>query len=970
MAGSAADRFWVDIPLEYSVAASGDGTLRCDLLTEWPPLLPDALAVATRWYERLSEANALPMVPRADLERVLAGSDFVATTLLSDPLFRADPAYQDPHPFAAASLLTDEAALMVELRRARKRALAGIAWRDVLGLTDTQTTLTALSMVADQAIRVAVEFASRSLEARYGTPRDALGVAQALIVVGMGKLGGGELNFSSDVDLVFLYPEDGHTDGERSIDNFDYFTRLGQLLIRLLDAKTADGFVYRVDMRLRPFGDSGPLAASFSSLEGYLQEHGRDWERYAWIKARPITGEQAYADLFHNVIRPFVFRRYLDFGVLASLREMHALISREVARRDLVDHVKLGPGGIREVEFIVQALQLVRGGSDPALRPPSLLTVLPRLAGGKLLPDDVVTDLYASYLYLRRLENCLQMVDDEQIHSLPRDEIRQARIAAMLMMPSFSALVSQQTDVRARVTRYFAQLVFKAENTLPVSVSDFDAALAEAAEATDLHAALAALKIPHVAAIADLLMVLVRSSYYGRLEDAGRRRLTALLPRLLMAAGCLDDCASVLTRAFKVLEAIGSRAAYLSLLTENPLALTRLVDICALGQFLPDQIAAFPLLLDELVDQRLFDELPSRAQFEEEINARVASGADDPERLVEVLREFQRAAVFRVALLELTSRMPLMQVSDRLTDIAELIIERVMSAAWQDMVKLYGVPMAGAANALHACSVAAVGYGKLGGRELGYGSDLDLVFLHDSAGEVQETQGPKIVENGIFFLRLGQKIVHYLTVHTAAGRLYEVDMRLRPSGKGGLLMTYIGAFVDYQQAEAWTWEHQALLHSRAVAGAPALRAQFERDRVALLQNAVRRTTLRDDVRAMRERMRRELSRSGEGEFDIKQDAGGVADIEFLAQYFVLSCADRYPPLLTYSDTIRQLESVGSAALVDHATIDRLIDAYRDYRALTHRLSLEGAKPVVAALPYDSLRASVAAVWASVMGEAK
>ena len=343
--------------------------------------------------------------------------------------------------------------------------------------------------------------------------------------------------------------------------------------------------------------------------------------------------------------------------------------------------------------------------------------------------------------------------------------------------------------------------------------------------------------------------------------------------------------------------------------------------------------------------------------------------ADDPERLVEVLREFQRAAVFRVALLELTSRMPLMQVSDRLTDIAELIIERVMSAAWQDMVKLYGVPMAGAATERRPCRVAAVGYGKLGGRELGYGSDLDLVFLHDSAGDVQETVGPKVVENGVFFLRLGQKIVHYLTVHTAAGRLYEVDMRLRPSGKGGLLMTYIGAFADYQKSEAWTWEHQALLHSRAVAGAPSIRAQFERDRMALLQSAVRRPTLREDVRAMRERMRRELSRSGEGEFDIKQDPGGVADIEFLAQYFVLLSADRYPPLLTYSDTIRQLESVGSAALVDHATIDRLIDAYRDYRALTHRLSLEGAKPVVPALPYQSLRAGVQQIWEAVMAHA-
>ena len=935
--------------------------------TESPPLLPDALAVAAGWYERLSAAQALPKGSKADVERVLAGSDFVAATLLSDPLFRADPSYQDPDPFAAASSLTDEAELMTELRCARKRALASIAWRDLLGLNDTITTLAALSAVADQAIRIATSFAVRSLNDRYGIPRDSSGVEQPLVIVGMGKLGGEELNFSSDVDLVFLYPEDGQTDGERSIDNFEYFTRLGQLLIKLLNAKTVDGFVYRVDMRLRPFGESGPLVASFSSLEGYLQEHGRDWERYAWIKARPITGKDVYAELFHNVIRPFVYRRYLDFGVLASLREMHALISREVARRDLADHVKLGPGGIREVEFIVQALQLVRGGSDPALRSSSLLTVLPRLAGGKLLPDAVVADLYASYVYLRRLENCLQMVDDEQTHRLPRDDSRQARLAAMLMLPTFADLMSQQADVRASVARHFAQLVFKAEDTLPVSVSDFDTALAQAIETSDLHAAIAPLIRESTAAVADLLLALRRSSYYARLDDAGRRRLTALLPRLLIAAGRLDDCATVLARAFKVLEAIGSRTAYFSLLSENPLALSRLVDICALGQFLPDQIAAFPLLLDELLDQRLFEELPSRVQFEEEINARVTNGAGDPERLVEVLREFQRAAVFRVALLELTGRLPLMQVSDRLTDIAELIIERVMSVAWQEMTKLYGIPMAGTDGALRACSVAAIGYGKLGGRELGYGSDLDLVFLHDSAGAVQETSGPKVVENGIFFLRLGQKIVHYLTVHTAAGRLYEVDMRLRPSGKGGLLMTYIGAFADYQQTEAWTWEHQALLHSRAVAGAPAIRAQFERDRIRLLQHAVRRTSLREDVRAMRERMRRELSRSGEGEFDIKQDAGGIADIEFLAQYFVLYYADRYPPLLTYSDTIRQLESVGSAALVDHAMIDRLTDAYRDYRALTHRLSLEGAKPVVAAPAYQARRASVQAVWQAVMG---
>jgi [glutamine synthetase] adenylyltransferase / [glutamine synthetase]-adenylyl-L-tyrosine phosphorylase len=930
------------------------------------PLSGPSREAASRWLERLADAGAAPVADAATLEHVLASSEFVGAALLADPQLRRAPDAMEDDPFAAARGAPDEPSAMALLRTARRRALARIAWRDLAGLADTAATLAALSVLADQAIAAALECAGRALGPRYGAPRDAAGNVQRLVVVGMGKLGGGELNFSSDIDLVFLYPEGGETDGARPVDNFEYFTRLGQTLIRLLDATTADGFVYRVDMRLRPFGDSGPLVASFAALEDYLQQHGRDWERYAWVKARAITGREAYEALFRDVVRPFVFRRYLDYGVFESLREMKSMIAREVEKRELSGDIKLGRGGIREIEFVVQAMQLVRGGGDPRLRSPSLLTVLPRLAGQKLLPESAVRELGAAYEFLRRLENRLQMYADEQTHRLPAASDRRARLATALGARDWPALVAELDGHREAVARHFAALVLAAEGAAPATARDFDAALVAATAPAELCASLAGLGLVDPAPVAALLMELRAGGYYRRLDEAGRRRLHALLPRLLSAAAPHADAAATVKRALAVIEAIGSRTAYLALLNENPLALARLVDICALGNFLPAQVAAFPLLLDELVDQRLFDEPPGRASFEAEIEIRSADSGDDAERAVEALRQFQRAAVFRVALFDLTGRLPLMQVSDRLTDIAELILERAMTHAWREMIALYGAPLAGSRAAPRRCGVAAVGYGKLGGHELGYGSDLDLVFLHDSAGELQETEGPKVIDNAVFFLRLAQKIVHFLTVHTAAGRLYEVDMRLRPSGKGGLLVSNVDAFVDYQRGEAWTWEHQALLHSRAVAGTPAIRGRFEAVRIDLLCHHVRRDRLREDVRHMRDRMRRELTRAAAGEFDIKQDPGGVADIEFLAQYWVLRWAGDYPPLVSFSDTIRQLESVGSAALVDHGIIDALVDAYRRYRTVTHRLSLEGARPVVPAGPHAAARATVTAVWDAVM----
>ncbi len=454
-----------------------------------------------------------------------------------------------------------------------------------------------------------------------------------------------------------------------------------------------------------------------------------------------------------------------------------------------------------------------------------------------------------------------------------------------------------------------------------------------------------------------------------KLDEPGRRRLQALLPVLLADIARSSAQLPVLRRVLAIIEATGKRSAYFALLRENGAARARLVELCRHGDFLAAQLAAYPLLLDELIDARLLTQRPTRTVFAHELEERMEQlREDDPEQQVEALRQFQRAALFRVAVADLTGVLPLMQVSDRLTDIAELIVERALQLGWRQITALFGVPTCTAGALVREVNICAVGYGKLGGMELGYASDLDLVFLHDSAGERQETSGAKPIDNQLFFVRLAQRIVHLLTMHSAAGRLYEVDVRLRPSGKGGLLVTNIEAFTEYQRQEAWTWEHQALLHARAVAGSPPLRARFEAVRLEVLCHHVRRDSLRAEVRNMRERMRRELSRGDPERFDIKQDPGGIADIEFLAQYWALRWAREYPPVALFADTIRQLESVASAGLVPQASVDVLTAAYRAYRGRTHHLSLEGAAPIVPAAEFRDTRAAVTALWVATMAE--
>ena len=961
------------------------------------PVLQDWLqarlgALAERAPQTVAVLAAAPPALQAAAQRVLLGSDFVfrAITRHDDLLpgliadgslasSRSLPDYEALVAQAAVATATataaiatvDEAAFMAALRRLRQRELVRIAWRDLAGDAEVDATLAELSWFAEAVLVVATRVAGELVGRRHGAPAPSgAGGGTGLVVLGMGKLGGGELNFSSDIDLVFLYGDGGgETQGTAPIDCEEYYTRQGRMLIRLLDAPTDEGFVFRVDMRLRPFGDSGPLACSFASFEDYLQSHGRDWERYAYVKVRPMTGREQFAPLRESALRPFVYRRYLDFGVFESLREMKGLIARDVERREMADHIKLGPGGIREIEFIVQAFQLIRGGQDRSLREPSLLSVLPRLRGAKLLPAAAVQELTDAYRFLRRLENRLQMLDDQQTHTLPVAALDAERIAIMMDAPDFATLRARLDEFRRLVTQHFDAVVLAPADARSSASALLDLApLWEPAfDSERLQTRLAEASVAEPVEVLRLLAELRASAPVRRLDEAGRLRLKALLESLVRELPTVDPL-PVLRRLISIIEAIGQRSAYFALLLENAAARRRLVEVCAHGNFLATRIAAHPMLLDELIDDRVLEELPDRAALTENLAALAGELKDeDPDRQVEALCRFQRAAIFRVALADLSGRLPVMQVSDRLTEIAELILAQAMQLAWSQTTALLGVPRCEPER--REVQVAAIGYGKLGGRELGYSSDLDLVFIHDSSGDNQETDASTPVDNQVFFVRYTQRLLHLLTVHSAAGRLYEVDVRLRPSGKGGMLVTSIAAFREYQFKEAWTWEHQALLHARAVAGPPAFVVRLEELRMEVLRDAVRRDDLKTQVRDMRERMRRELSAAPAGQVDLKQVRGGIADIEFLAQYWALRWAQEYPPVAMFSDTIRQLESVASAALVPQETVDQLVGAYQAYRRHGHRLALDGHDNLAATNELLAERQAVAAIWNATMQDA-
>ncbi|TWI06105.1 glutamate-ammonia-ligase adenylyltransferase [Luteimonas cucumeris] len=883
-------------------------------------------AIAERALAQLrAAAPALPWTDAlATRCRALASaSDFAIATLCRQPelLTRlvADPdaAAADP-PTLDAGNRSD---WPMRLRRYRAAESTRLVWRDVLGLDDVDATLAGSTRLAELCLQAALQALEVEFEQRYGTVRAADGTPQRLVVFGLGKLGGGELNFSSDVDLVYAYPENGDSDGVRSLAAEDYFARLGQQLARLLDEPTVDGFSHRVDLRLRPFGNAGRVALSFAAMEQYFQREGRDWERYAWLKARPVAGDIAAGEHFLRTLRPFVYRRYLDYGALAGLREMKAAIAAEVARKELADDIKRGPGGIREIEFLVQALQLIRGGREPALQQRQLLPALQALVAARQVAPDVGDALAAAYRFLRRLENRLQMLRDAQTHALPEDAIDRQRIATSGGFGDWP-LLREQLDVhRARVTAEFeALLATRRRSAEPSALATYWRALPEAGEV----AVLAGAGFEEASALDIQLRDFVRTPGVRDLPDAARARLDRVVPALLQAAARSRQPDAALRRVLALLQNILRRSSYLALLDEQPEALRRLVDAVARSALLAERLAAYPLLLDELLDARATGPLPQRAELLAECEAAVAASEGDTEAALQALNEKRHALSFRIALAVLDARQGASDSTRQLAWLADAVVAIVLRLAIAETVAAHG--------AIAGARFAVIGYGSLGGEELGFGSDLDLVFLYDAA-EGAPSDGARPLEPSRYYARLAQKLVALLGTATAAGKLYEIDVRLRPDGAKGLLVSTLSSFSDYQRTRAWTWEHQALVRARGCAGDASLLSAFETVRDDILSRPREPSKLRDDVVAMRAKMRAELDRSDAGRFDLKQGDGGLVDLEFLLQYLVLRDSGRHPALLSPRDTRQLIAAAGDAGLLDARHADALLEAHAQLLSL-------------------------------------
>jgi len=932
--------------------------------------------IALRQLERHDALGDRPAIPDgmiATLVRLLACSEFGANTFLkeADWLCAQQEALLVPPERAELAAFAEQIAaseqpleaVKTDIRRYRNRYFLHVLWREFASTATLAETLQSISELADQLLFAAAAYAQRTVQQRFGEIRDETGAPVSIVILGMGKLGGRELNFSSDIDLIFLHPGGSDSDGPKSLSPHEYFTRVSQTVVALIGAATADGFAFRVDTRLRPFGDSGPPVTSFAALESYLVQHGRGWERYAYVKARavgPIPPTEVSEDLYDNLITPFVYRRYLDYGVFKSLREMRALIAAEVQRRDLADNIKLGPGGIREIEFIVQSLQLVRGGSRPELQGRELQQVLPRLTGRDGIGAADVDSLQAAYAFLRRLENFIQAIRDQQTHELPVDAIDRARLAVAMGYAEWSGLREQLDLHRQEVTQQFEKIAYReqGDDTGGGSRQRFSELWNNPIASADLAAALREEDFEDAEMVAATIVEFKNTASHA--STTASRRLRQFVPNLLVLLKDMRHPDLALQRTLDVAEQVLRRSAYLALLNENEPALAKLVSLCARSAYVSGQIARYPVLLDELLDPRIYSERITRAGMESELSQRVAeAGDDDSEAQMEILGKFQRATQFRIALADFNGSLPIMRVSDCLTELAETVLDFALQVAWRDLTEKHGVPQ--------GAGFGIIAYGKLGGLELSYGSDLDLVFLHDSVASGQLTDGAKPLEHTMFFTRLVRRLVHFLTTQTGSGMLYEIDTRLRPDGQSGLLVTSVGAFERYQEENAWTWEHQALLRARAVAGSATIAREFERIRSATLTAGLHQETLRNDVIAMRARMREKLDKSNARRFDLKQGKGGIGDIEFLVQYLVLANAAEHRSVFHYSDNIRQLDALADTACIDEETALRLQITYREYRNHMHHLLLDEQVPLVTQGEFQEQRQFVTEVWAQHLG---
>jgi len=913
---------------------------------------------------------------RASIPRVFGCSEFVAKACIADPrilkdlVTSGDLRRRHPPSIFTESLgrtlaeVSNETELSAALRKFRRREAVRIAWRDLAGWADLDEVTEAMSELADACIERALERLYAWLCAARGAPIGAVSSAPVgLTVLGLGKLGGRELNFSSDIDLIFAYSEDGETDGPRPISNHEFFTRLGRALIKTLDAVTEDGFVFRVDLRLRPNGDSGPLVLSFDATEHYYQAHGREWERYALVKARSVAGAIEEGNRLLDNLLPFVYRKYLDYGAFESIRSMKNLIERELSRKGMANNIKLGKGGIREIEFIAQSFQLIRGGRDQRLQDNRLLHTLDQLRDSGVLAPSVCAELSQAYVHLRNVEHRLQMLADHQTHRLPTQEVHRARIVWATGSESWerfeSAVFTTMQRVHAHFQNIFTTTADRDEDHRIVQLQDLWHGGLDGPAAQAVLREMGYQDAEHTAALIDSLR---RGKAYHAHSKYGRERIDRLMPLVIRACAATAAPVEALARLIRLVESIGRRSAYLALLVENPLALTQLVNLCAASSWVSSWISRYPILLDELLDPISAEKAGTRKALDSELAELLAStDSDDLDGQMRALREVRHAHVLKVAAADVSGLIDSAQVGIRLSWIAEIILAYGVRCAQIGLQGKLGAPKLTDNNGEAHFGV--VGYGKLGSMELGYSSDLDIVFLYAGAEpNGMTTGGARSIPNTQYYGRLAQRLVHVLTTRTSAGSAYDLDMRLRPSGRAGALVTSLESYRDYQLNKAWTWEHQALVRARMVTGPEPLHRAFEDVRREVLCLPREAESLRQEIVSMRHKMAVANDQSTDTQFDLKLGRGGIVDIEFIVQYYVLRWAHEYAQLTTPRNNLDLLARLSELGLIPQLEQYELASAYSQYLSIDHRCKLAEQPSIIADPDLKAVRDTVVGYW--------
>jgi [glutamine synthetase] adenylyltransferase / [glutamine synthetase]-adenylyl-L-tyrosine phosphorylase len=913
-----------------------------------------------------------------DLKTAFLFSDFIFSNLTRNPLlfkellvtnclYRAYPTGSYARDLShILQNAYDEKQIAEKTSHFRCREMIRIAFRDLTGYADLFETMSDLSALADACIDGVFSKLYDQFSLRYGIPKNQLGKNQNIVVVGLGKLGAKELNFSSDVDLMLAFPEDGFTSGKQeSITNLEFFSLLSRAFLKIFAGSSSAGIIFRVDLRLRPFGENGPLITNFNFLEEYYEAQGREWERYALIKARVVAGDQTAGHHLLKRLNPFIYRRYLDYNAFESLREMKQSIDFEIQRKGFQGNIKLGPGGIREIEFFGQAFQLIRGGVLPLLQEPSILKVLNTLVEEKYISPSTRDELTNAYLFLRNTEHRLQEFDDRQTHSLPTEETKLFLLSLSLGFSDIDQFSRQLHAHIKNVHDHFTQILSTADQEQPVSDGKkvLSGIWENLFEPKDEEAILLSAGFQKPSDILKQIIGLKDDTATRSLSRDGRRKLDQLIPRVLEITGKSEQPDLSFFRIVELIKAIEQRTNYLSLLIENPGALKQLVSLSIASPWIIKFLTKHPVLLDELLDTRILYSPPDRKQLTIELEKKLESvPVEDLELQIEQLCIFKQINTLRVASADISANYPLMRVSDHLSDIAELILAQVFNLSYHHIGKKYGYPSCSPDIKNSKQGFAVIAYGKLGGIELGYGSDLDIVFLHGAAPG--KTLGGKFqsIDNNQFYTRLGQRIIHILTTHTRAGRLYEIDMRLRPSGSSGPLVSHINSFREYQANNAWTWEHQALVRARFICGDPAISNLFEIIRRETLMKKRDLSELQSEIRTMREKIRKAHGISEPGKFHLKQGKGGIIDIEFIVQYLILANAHQHSALVKWSDNVRQLEALAQTGILENKISHLLKQAYLTFRSSIHHLHLQDQPPVVDYPDLQAIGSTVAAIW--------